>query len=385
MTRHDIHGPRIDRRDVGAVKKPISDEDKKAIRNYYEAGLRIPKASCDLLEDLKGIYGRSTRQIERYIREEREREGASATQSPEVKHEQKSYEETAHKQKTQELAVGLEQQEPTGSPPLGELINLLHRWRKQAQFQWPDQFLREYHLEGLTEEVQRRATEVPCDATIYHAAKEHHLQQISLRFTPGRLPVKKEALFDALRRCYPADPIWEAQDSWSQAYDVYFNAFLSWCENLQDAVEPAFASALTSMDELPQEGRETEHLVEQLKKKDANWLIFLGLADLALSCDLLALGIAELAPRPLWFRHVTKLQKLRSEALNMGTRLPGILGLPGIQNAISEIAKISWERHAVVKQITRDLLDKLQRLQAAHDDLHGKLKALELRLYGVTE
>ena len=49
-------------------RKPVSAEYKKAIADYYQAGLKTGKSSEDLLAELAERYGRSTRTIQRYIR-----------------------------------------------------------------------------------------------------------------------------------------------------------------------------------------------------------------------------------------------------------------------------------------------------------------------------
>ena len=153
-------------------------------------------------------------------------------------------------------------------------------------------------------------------------------------------------------------------------------------------IDHDFASclALSSIDELPQQDRgvaDTKDFIELLKKKDANWVVFLELVSLVVCCDLLTLGIAELPPNPLWFFQVDKLKILRDDAIKLITSLPGDFSL--MRNEIGAIAGPFWERLAQVKENTIELLHKLQTLQAAHDDLHNKLTALESRLYDVTE
>jgi hypothetical protein len=266
-----------------------------------------------------------------------------------------------------------------------EFLPLLHRWREQAQFWALDEFLRQYYLRGLAHELQRRATKSKCDAGIYDDARRHHAVGTSLRVLPGLLPVVQEGLFHRLRQCYPGDAIWEAQDCWGRAYADYFDGFASWCADIRRGFERFLA--LASMDELPQDGREVAAINDFLeqRKADANCLAFLEFASLGACCDLLTLGMAALPPNPQWFLQVDKLQILRSEAVNLGTKLPGGFGLPQTQNQIGVSARLFWEHHTWVKEKTIDLLGKLQRLQAAQDDLHSKLAALELRLYDVTE
>jgi len=79
-TSDDIRNqPKIDRPDVGASKRPVSDDEKKLIAHRYEVGLRKGESSQDLLESLSAEYGRSTRQIERYIADQREQAPSVAT------------------------------------------------------------------------------------------------------------------------------------------------------------------------------------------------------------------------------------------------------------------------------------------------------------------
>ncbi len=261
-------------------------------------------------------------------------------------------------------------------------LPLLHQWREQAQFWSLDEFLRRYWLRGLRREVQHRVSPQR-DAQIYIAAKRHHVHA-SPALDRVFLQVEQEALFHRLRQCYPVDPAWEAQGSWGRAYAAYLDASASWCGDVQDYFEALVALIL--VDELRQEGREvasTKEPLEQLKKKDANWLVFLELASLVGSCDLLTLGIAELSPDPPWFLHLSTLKTLRDEAVEQSAQLPGDFGLR--QDDIGGMGRFFWEHLTEVKENTRALLHKLQTLQAAHDDLHGKLTALEFRLYDVTE
>lgn len=48
-------------------KRHVSDEDKQAMADYYQAGLKTGKSSEDLLAELEERYGKSSRQIQRYI------------------------------------------------------------------------------------------------------------------------------------------------------------------------------------------------------------------------------------------------------------------------------------------------------------------------------
>jgi len=146
-------------------------------------------------------------------------------------------------------------------------------------------------------------------------------------------------------------------------------------------------SCLALREELRERGREVagaKDLLEQLKKEDANFLVYLRLASLVISCDLLTLGIEELPTNLLWYFQVDKLKILRGEAVNESAKLPKDFWLAG-GNDFGAVAGLFWERELRVREYTRDLLQKLERLRVAQDDLRSKLTVLESRLYNVAE
>lgn len=77
-------------------KKRLSDEDKQAMADYYQAGLKTRKSSEDLLAELEERYGKGSRQIQRYI--------AEVLSDTGLRPKAQRYEETPHKQKMRELA-----------------------------------------------------------------------------------------------------------------------------------------------------------------------------------------------------------------------------------------------------------------------------------------
>ncbi len=76
-------------------RTPISEQDKKLMADYLQAGLKMGKPRDELLGELAGKYHRSARQIERYI---------AGFSRPEA---DLRYKETPHKQKIRELAKTL--------------------------------------------------------------------------------------------------------------------------------------------------------------------------------------------------------------------------------------------------------------------------------------
>lgn len=264
-----------------------------------------------------------------------------------------------------------------------EFLALLQRWREQAQFLSPDELLRRFGLGALREDLLRHMTDSQPVAKIYDAAKRHHAQSI-----PGPvkvlLGVEQEGLFHRLRQCLPDDPAWRVQDDWALAYGAYLEAFGSWSGDVECDVRRYLALALG--EELRERGHEVPagtDLLEQLKKEDISWAIYLKLAGLVVSCDILTLGIEELPSNLLWFVQVDKLRILRSEAVNESTKLPKDFWLT--QGDIGVMARLLWDHEPAIQEDTRNLLQKLQRVQAAQDDLHTKLMALECRLYNVAE
>jgi hypothetical protein len=73
VTPSDIFEPKPDRKNAGEPEgRPLGPEERKALADYYEAGLRIGITSDDLLIELEKRFGKSARQNQRYIKEQRE-------------------------------------------------------------------------------------------------------------------------------------------------------------------------------------------------------------------------------------------------------------------------------------------------------------------------
>ncbi|GAF67236.1 unnamed protein product, partial [marine sediment metagenome] len=85
----------------------------------------------------------------------------------------------------------------------------------------------------------------------------------------------------------------------------------------------------------------------------------------------------------LWFFQVDRLKILRGEVVSQMTTLPKDLWMA--QSDIGAVARLLWEHEPKVQEDTKNLLQKLLRLQAAQDDIRSKLTALECSLYDVAE
>ena len=285
----------------------------------------------------------------------------------------------------------LGQQGPTKVPPPGELVDLFQRWREQALFPSLDQLLRYFGREALQVDLLRQETDSQQALEIYDAAKRHHLRGIPE--AGGVFPsVIEEGLFQRLRQDCRDDPVWEAQESWGLAYGAYVEAFSWFFAQVQHEFElllvGAAANRPTGKNEVRERGLEAEvdrilDLLDERKRKDEQLVIFLKLAAVIVSCDLLTLGGPEQLPgNELWTLEVAdKLQTVRAEATNYITEFaePSPVPLDHIVTA----AKLLWEHQPKIRQKTGDLLSKLKSLQAADDDLQSKLMAFEWRLYGV--
>lgn len=66
MTPSEVTKPKPDRKDQ-SPKRRIGPEERRAIADYYEAGLRAGRTSDKLLEHLSKIHRKSPRQIQRYV------------------------------------------------------------------------------------------------------------------------------------------------------------------------------------------------------------------------------------------------------------------------------------------------------------------------------
>ena len=99
-------------------KKPITDEDKKAITKYYQAGQKIGTPVEGILEFLFARYGRSTRQIQRYVSEMTK---AQESRSPHAVVEQSAILQPPYEDQEQDLqAIEKEDRElspVTSKPP----------------------------------------------------------------------------------------------------------------------------------------------------------------------------------------------------------------------------------------------------------------------------
>lgn len=283
----------------------------------------------------------------------------------------------------EEIKAHLETEERVHVEPK-ELLSLLHRWREQAQYWSVDQVLRQYFIEGFWGgKLQRCTSGTQLVTEIYDAARRHHAHG-QTPLDRVLLPVEEEGLLHWLRQCYPTDAVWEAQDYWGQACAACFKAICSWYADTKLSVESLLAVFVKRG--LPQEARDIVNMkdvLDQLKKKDANLVVYLDLASVVVCCDLLTLGIAELPSEPLWFSQVNKLKTLRDDVINHSTELPGDSRLA--LNNIHGSVWLFWEFFTEVKENTRELVHKLQQQQDAQNDLRNKLMALELRLYAAAE
>jgi hypothetical protein len=260
----------------------------------------------------------------------------------------------------------------------------LHQWREQAQFLSLDQLLR-VSGQGVQQiESLRHTTDRQRALEIYDAARGQHVKDIPK--LESVLPeIAEESLWQKLRQQYRKDPVWQAQDSWGLAHGAYLEAFRLFFADAQRQFECYFAGASIKMLEergLTPDADTVVDMLDNLRKEDVNSAITLRLAGVIVSCDLIALRIAQLPDSRLWLE-VDKLETVRAEVVNGITELsePSPVAL----DHICTEAKLLWENKPEIRQKTGDLLDKLQSLQAADDDLHSKLGALERKLIGIDE
>lgn len=94
---------------------------------------------------------------------------------------------------------------------------------------------------------------------------------------------------------------------------------------------------------------------------------------------MLLLGITKQAASATWVAVVEETMKLRDDLVFTSIKeLPKDFWLTG-SNRPQAIAKSLWDKDDPVKEKTIALVKALERLQIAQNNVHDKLKALELR------
>lgn len=262
-----------------------------------------------------------------------------------------------------------------------KFLELLQQWREQAQFISIAELLRKFCFENWGTELTRELTEPEEVGQVYLTTWAHHLETIPRPYK-AMLPVESESLFEQLKQLHPDAEVWQAQESWNEACGIYWDAFSSWFTEVESFTELQMGLSVDegASEELRSKVREAYRLIKDIKRAKPDVWLFLRLLALALACDLLVLGIQAQPAYAFWASEVVKIKALRGDVVQTSIKtLCKDFSLTG-RNRVHAIAKVLWGSDELVKGKTIALLQALKRLRTVQNNVHDKLKALELSL-----
>jgi len=203
----------------------------------------------------------------------------------------------------------------------------------------------------------------------------------------ARLPVESNPSLERLRGLYPDAEVWQAQEAWNRVYGIYLDTFLSWAIIVVFHVQLVAASVLKKRTggESESEAANALELLTKSKREDSNLWLFLRMLVLITACDLVVFWIHEIheqSPHAFWLLEAEKIRKLRSAAVSETMNvLPQKYWLTAGDRS-HNLAKQLWDIDPDIRMKTAVLLKALEKLQSAQNDVHDKLRALELILLG---
>lgn len=255
---------------------------------------------------------------------------------------------------------------------------LIQQWREQAEFLSIDQFLRKLYLETRHTDLAYEYTEPEQVRQAYFHTFGRHWETMPRPYK-AMLPVESESLFEHLKRLHPDAEVWQAQESWSEAYGTYWDAFCSWIVEVEYDSELLMGAAVDESTSagLGSKVANAQRLIKEIKRVKPDVWLFLRLLALTVACDLLLSAMGEQPAHVTWALEVVKIRKLRQDVVFVSMKeLPKHFWLTGT-NRVYPVAKSLWDRYQLVKEKTTTLLKALERLQTAQSNLHQKLKILE--------
>jgi transcriptional regulator with XRE-family HTH domain len=260
-----------------------------------------------------------------------------------------------------------------------KFLTLLQWWQEQLKFLSIDQILRKFYFQNRHTDLEREGTEPEEVRQAYLRVAGRHWETI-LKPPKAMLSIESEGLFERLKNSHPDAEVWQAQESWDQAYGIYYDAFSAWVVEVEYVSELGMGLAALEAGASGDFGgkvRDARQLVKETKRAKSDVWLFLRLLALTVACDLLVLGIEEQRPCATWALEVEKIRKFRSDIVLAGmNELPQDFRLTGT-NRPNALAKSLWDSDEPVKEKTIALLKALERLQIAQNNVHDKVKALE--------
>ena len=296
--------------------------------DYYEAGLKTGRTSEELLVELEKRYGRSPRQISRYVRAFRAGKGVEL--------------------------------------PPREVHQLVSKWQVELGTYSPVQLLQVW-IDKAHEDAQAHYYTTEDIKRLYTEAQQPH----PLRVRPI-LKVQSDPLFGLIKERFPASGVWVAFDAWCKQSIPYVNAYHKVLKRAESAAAYAidtFIAKATSTDIRGVDWIDDDDFPGFAKRRRIERL----LAVFAI-CDLLACAIPGRPSSSYWAQLVNDLRGLR---LNVNVELSSAIGITPRGGWISGITDVLAESPNLPLEITAAFLDELARLQRRQDKLIKALKKLE--------
>lgn len=265
-----------------------------------------------------------------------------------------------------------------------KFLTLLQRWREQLQVLSIDQILRKFYFQNWRSDLELESTEPEEVRQAYLRVSGRHWETIP-RPLKVMLPIESESLLQRLKNSYPDAEVWQVQESWSHACGIYYDAFSAWRVEVEYVTELGMGLATLeagASGDFASKVPDARQLVKDTKRAKSDVWLFLRLLVLTVACDLLVLGIEEQRPCATWALEVEKIRNLRSDIVLASMKeLPQDFWLAGT-NRPNALAKSLWDSDEQVKEKTLALLQALERLQIAHNNVQNKVGALEHSLSG---
>ena len=351
-----VRGHKLDGR--RPTKRPLAAGDKQAMVEYYEAGLKTGRTSDDLLFELEARYGRSTRQVSRYVGAARSaRQTAQKTQSP--------VDAGLQGQTKQDCDLTGDVAKAADLPPR-ELRMLIKKWQLELETHSPIQLL-SARVDRADEDAKARFYTNEDVETLYVEAQRPHPLQ-------GRpfMQVQDDPAFELLRQRFPDSGAWVAFHAWCEQRIPYDNAFYEVLKRAESAAAYATDTFIAGANRMDVRGFDwiDGHGFPGYAKRCRIERLFAVFGV----CDLLACAIARRPSSSYWGQLVNDLKGLR---LNVNVELSTAIGTTPKGGWMSGITDILAESPDLPLELTATFLDELAELRLRQDTLIEALKELE--------
>ncbi len=259
---------------------------------------------------------------------------------------------------------------------------LLKGWRKQLQDGSLAWYLRRFFIENLEEDRESRSAESPEAAELYLEAQRHHLKNIPRLFKIS-LPVQQEPLYAVLKRSYPREGVWQAQDLWATNSGIYLEAFFSFICALTMNIDESLGLTLVEGGERVSNRKVADglRLIHKVRRSEWGAELSLRLLTCVTACDVLMLEIRDRPSQGAWYPHLQEIEELRHRAVRLSQKAPRQFWLTGGRTNILAIAREIRRKDPDVRKKVGELLDAFWKRQLTQSDVINKIGLLEDRLH----